>query len=132
MERVVLERLESGDQGTFGRIHTRGLTLFTVERPWLENRSNVSCIPTGIYRCVWTYSPRFNRKMYLVDGVPNRSGVRFHSANLASQLNGCVALGEKMGWLNRTKAVLLSAPAVRSFESHMAGQPFELEVVCGE
>jgi hypothetical protein len=44
-------------------------------------------------------------------------------------LNGCIAIGEKLGWMSGQKALLLSAPAVRRFETHMNKQPFELEIV---
>jgi hypothetical protein len=44
------------------------------------------------------------------------------------QLNGCIALGEKLGWLEGQKAVLLSAPAVRRLESFFGGRPFQLEI----
>jgi hypothetical protein len=139
---AVIERLETGDQGTFGRIWTRGLSLFTGEQPWRDNASNVSCVPPApvaepeTYRVVWTFSPRFRRFMYLLLGTAPRSGIRKHPANLMgdralgfrSHLNGCIALGERLGWLGGQKAILLSGPAVRRFESHMGHAPFLLEV----
>jgi len=75
--------------------------------------------------------------MYLVDGVRSRAGIRFHAANLMgaapyrSQLNGCIALGERLGHVDGQKALLLSAPAIRRFEQHFAGQPFTLEIQDG-
>ena len=47
---------------------------------------------------------------------------------LRSQLNGCIALGERLGWMDGQKALLLSAPAVRRFEGHMGTAPFLLEI----
>lgn len=135
--KVVLERLESSDQGTFGRITFGGTTLYTGELPERENASNASCIPAGNYKCVWTYSNAFKRQMYLVDSVPSRAGIRIHSANfmgdrscgLKCQLYGCIALGERLGVMDGQKAVLLSACAVRKLEAAMGRQPFELEIV---
>jgi hypothetical protein len=66
--------------------------------------------------------------MYLVEEVKDRSGIRIHPANLTSQLNGCIALGEKLGTLNGKKAVLLSQPAVRKLETFMKGKSFILEL----
>lgn len=140
MRRLTLNRLESSDQGTFGTIIVPDNEwvhyFYTGELPWRDNTSNVSCIPTGVYKCAWTYSPRFRRHMYLVDGVKARAGIRKHSANFMGddskgfrrQLNGCIALGEKLGWIEGQKALLLSAPAVRRFEALLGGQPFELEI----
>jgi hypothetical protein len=28
--------------------------LYTLEEPWKENQRNISCIPTGVYRCTPT------------------------------------------------------------------------------
>ena len=134
---ITLVRHESTDQGTFGVIKINELILFTGELPNRENKANISCIPTGKYRCVWTFSPRFKRFMYLVESVPQRAGVRKHAANLMgdaslgykAQLNGCIALGEKLGWIEGQKALLLSAPAMRRFETYMERKPFELEIV---
>ena len=135
--KAVLERLESSDQGTFGRITFGSTTLFTGELPEKGNASNASCIPAGTYKCVWTYSPAFKRRMYLVDRVPSRAGIRIHSANfmgdkscgLKCQLHGCIALGEKLGKMDGQKAVLLSVPAIRKLETFMNRQSFELEIV---
>lgn len=133
---ATITRFDSGDQGTFGRLEMAGLSLFTGELPWRENKSNVSCIPTGIYRCAWTYSPRFRRLMYVLLDTDPRAGIRKHSANLMgdaglgyrAQLNGCIALGERLGWLDGQKALLLSTPAMRRFEKFMGGKPFTLEI----
>lgn len=133
----MLERHESGDQGTFGRMWARGLSLFSGELAWRNNLPNISCIPQpGLHRVVWTWSPRFKRFMYLLLGTDPRGGIRAHAANFMGddtlgfrrQLNGCIALGEKLGWMDRQKALLLSAPAVRRFESHMGHRAFVLEI----
>ena len=136
---VALTRLETSEQGTFGVLRTQGFRAYSGELPWRENLPNISCIPVGLYRCVWTFSPRFKRHMYLVDGVEERTGVRIHSANLMgattkgfrAQLNGCIALGEKLGTIGRQKALLISAPAMRIFETKMNKQTFLLEVTNG-
>jgi len=77
--------------------------------------------------------------MYLVEAVDKRTGIRKHSANLMgdikkgfkAQLNGCISLGERLGWIDGQKAVLLSAPAMRRFENLMGGKPFVLEITNG-
>jgi len=134
---VTLQRHDQSDHGTFGKMIAPGLTLFSGELPWRENQSNISCIPAGKYNVAWTYSPRFRRFMYLLLGTEPRTGIRKHLANfmgdaalgLHSQLNGCIALGEKLGWMDGQKALLVSAPAVRRFEEHMGHKPFTLEIL---
>jgi hypothetical protein len=136
VNRIILERRESGDQGTFGVLHAGQFRAYSGELPWRDNRSNVSCIPPQLYAVQWTWSPRFGRFMYLLLGTEPRAGIREHPANLMGddsmgyrrQLNGCIALGERLGWLEGQKALLLSAPAVRRFEEYMGHRPFTLEV----
>lgn len=45
-----------------------------------------------------------------------------------SQLNGCLAVGERIGWIDGQKAILLSAPAIRRLEAYFVGKPFTLEI----
>src|SRR5690554_2742602 len=66
----------------------------SLELPWDNNKSNVSCIPLGEYVCKWTYSNAFKREMYLIMDTGPRLGVRLHSANRLAELRGCIALGE--------------------------------------
>lgn len=137
MQRAILRRLETGDQGTFGQLRLNDLTLFTGELPARENKNNVSCIPAGTYRCIFNMSRAFRRLMYLVDGVPGRSGVRIHSANYMGdealgfrcQLKGCIAPGMKLGWMAGQKAVLSSAAAVAVLEAEANREPFDLEII---
>lgn len=137
MKTVRLERLESGDQGTFGRIYFGKYIFFTGELPWRENKSDISCIPPGTYECEMTMSQHFRRKLYLVLNVENRFAIRIHSANLMGdkskgflcQLNGCIAVGEKSGRIDGQKAMLVSAPAVRKLEEYLEKKPFTLEIL---
>lgn len=140
MNSALLTRWDHGDQGTFGRLITpAGLSLYTGELPWRDNRSNASCIPQAVYNVEWTFSPAFRRWMYLILDTDPRAGIRAHSANFMGddtmgykkQLNGCIALGEKLGWMDGQKALLLSISAVRRFEEHMERLPFKLEIVNG-
>ena len=79
-----------------GMLGTDLLPLFTsisLERGWLDNKPNESCVPKGLYHTVSEYSNRFNKKLWEIYGVDGRSECKFHSANFWHQLNGCIALG---------------------------------------
>lgn len=137
MERVQLIRHDASDQGTFGQISYKGFVRFTGELPDRDNQSNISCIPKGTYKVKWTKSPRLKRYTYEVVDVPNRGGIRFHSSNLMGdaskgykvQLQGCISLGEKLGYIDKQKAILLSRQAIRHFELIMNKESFILEIV---
>lgn len=128
MKKVLLKRRPSIPMGTFGVLSVDNLVLFTVELPWKDNANNVSCIPTGKYRCSWTKSPRLKKFTYEITSVPKRAGIRIHSANFASQVLGCIALGEKNGVMDKKRGVFSSVSAVRRFEKLLDGQDFILEV----
>lgn len=63
-----------------------------------------------------------------------RSGVEIHAANWVgdfskgylSQLFGCIALGEDVGYLQNQKALLKSREALITFEAEMGKLPFNL------
>lgn len=136
MIRVVLLRRETSPQGTFGVLLTGRFLCYTGELPYHDNKPNVSCVEAGDYLTVCTYSPKFGRFLYLLGNVPNRSGIRIHPANLMgdrslgfrTQLNGCIALGEKLGTLDGQKALFVSGPAVRRLEESLGRRPFLLEI----
>ena len=114
---MILSRFESTEQGTFGRLGK----WFTVERTEM-------LLAAGTYKVAWMWSPRLRRRTYRLLGTAPRTGILIHQANLASQLLGCIALGEKIGWMDGIKCVLVSRPAIRKFEESVARKPFELEV----
>lgn len=128
MKRAILQRAESSIEGTFGKITAKGLELYTLELPWRDDASNISCIPKGLYICRYTLSPRLRKFTYEVFGDKKRSGIRIHSANMVCQLLGCMAPGQKIGTMDGVKAVFLSRPAVTQLEQYFERKPFELEI----
>ncbi|WP_172918272.1 DUF5675 family protein [Capnocytophaga canis] len=99
MKRIILTRKVQNLNHTLSTLHVedeQGNILFScvaLERGWQNNKRNVSCVPAGVYRCVFEFSPKFNRKLWELKGVPNRSECKFHPANYWHQLEGCIALG---------------------------------------
>lgn len=134
---IRLVHFDESTHGTFGRWIMPDFSLFSGELMWQDNRPNVSRIPCGRYKGIWTFSPRFQRGMYLIVPVDGRSGIRIHLGNffgvkalgLKCQFNGCIGLGERLGYLGGQKSLLCSAPAIRRFERYMDGKPFDLEII---
>ena len=78
--------------GTNGKLECKGkLICLTIELPWKNNETKVSCIPEGKYFIKKKYSKKFQWHLEVLD-VKNRSFILFHPANNALQeLNGCIA-----------------------------------------
>lgn len=136
MKTATLTRLETGPEGTFGELEYDGKKLASGELSWRNNATDISCIPIGEYKCVWTPSARFKRNTYRLENVAGRDAILIHSANWMGdkdkgkicQLNGCIALGSKVGVLNGQKALVSSGSAVLQLEKDMGGEPFLLTI----
>lgn len=113
--------LPSPAAGTFGEsILPSGRKLYSVERPWLGNQNNVSCIPEGVYRLGWRRSEVVERSTngeflegWEVQGVPGRSLIMLHPGNWPHNFEGCIGHGTRYGMLSDKLAVLNSLAAFR-------------------
>jgi len=133
MKEVLLRRFCNSPMGVFGRLIVDSFQCYTIERPWVNNESNVSCIPAGRYRLTLgthrrgTADPTDDYPAYEVTGVVGRSLIKIHRANTMDDLQGCIAPGEQLGWIppdpSRGRpgrwAVLDSASAYRKFMQAM-------------
>lgn len=101
--RATLTRISTGPDGTFGEwLSDSGFTCKTVEKPWAENQTDISCIqpapeqPAMTYVAQWLWSPKHKCNVYHLQD-PTRVAVEIHSANLQLQLQGCIAPGASFG-----------------------------------
>ena len=99
--------------GTNGKLECEGkLICNTIELPWKNNETRVSCIPEGKYFIKKRYSQKFQWHLE-IENVQNRSLILFHSANNALQeLNGCIApvtklSGPGLGLMSRKAFITL-------------------------
>ena len=99
--------------GTNGKLECEGkLICNTIELPWKNNETRVSCIPEGNYFIKKRYSQKFQWHLE-IENVQNRSLILFHPANNALQeLNGCIApvtklSGPGLGLMSRKAFITL-------------------------
>ena len=89
MKKLTLKTF-STDDVTIGKLYDGSrLICYTVERPWLDNVANESCIPEGEYIVKMTNSPRFG-PTYEVKNVPGRTHILFHKGNTVKDSLGCI------------------------------------------
>lgn len=127
MTTFLLERFSNHPQmGVFGTLITPTTILNTVEQPWNDNQPFKSCVPDGIYTLKEFNSQKHGKTFALVGGTValterevrendhlKRYACLFHSANTASQLEGCIAPGMSLGALSSAWAVMSSATAMK-------------------
>lgn len=117
-------RIERSADGVFGVLTLNNQAVcLTLERPWLDNRQNVSCIPPDIYQCKRVDSPKF-KETFEVLNVPGRSDILFHIGNTIDDSLGCILPGSKFGELKGKRGVLESGAAFFEFMTALAGVDF--------
>ena len=92
----------------------------SLERGWVNNQNNISCIPEGVYDLVLEWSPRFKTDLWEIKGVQNRSECKFHAANYWWQLNGCIALGKYEAELDSDPVMDIAASKITMERFHAA------------
>jgi len=117
------------EQGTFGRLHILGHTFYTVEKPWADNAPFKSCVPEGDYALVPFVSGRFGNTFALhnpelnvyshkdyIRNNDDRWACLIHSANLMTEVLGCIAPGMSLGAIGNEWAVKNSGTAMRGIK----------------
>lgn len=143
MLNLLLVRDDPAEDGTPGELTGLDFDFPSLEKNWINNEPNLSCVPAGKYKLEWDFSQKFydifpdiepRGMCYHIMEVPNRTGILLHNANRAEQLEGCIALGLNSGVMpdshgKPVKAVLRSKNAIRAFHKSMHGEPALLEIV---
>ena len=94
---VKLNRILMTERGTIGAFSISGrFVCFCIERPWLDNERNVSCIPEGMYALDWRNSPKFGKRLHVLD-VPDRSHILIHVGNAQDESLGCLMPATTVG-----------------------------------
>lgn len=106
MEIEIHRRLDNGVE-TLGSLNviSNDATIFkcdTLELPYKDNQSKISCIPKGVYFCQKVGATKNIPYEHIsVMEVPNRSGICIHTGNLYTQILGCVLVGCGYGDINK-------------------------------
>lgn len=132
---VTITREPSDNKQTLGYLEAKNrdsrFYCRTLELPWRDNQKNISCIPPGVYKVVYTFSPKFIKYTYEIKSVPNRSGIRIHSGNFFFDIAGCILLGNGIKDINNDgeKDVINSKITVNAFEKFMNYTDFDLHIL---
>lgn len=105
--KIIIDRIVKNDTYTIGEAYLNGTFYsYTMEDKDRGLRQDMTlkeimaikikgktAIPTGTYNVAYTYSPKFKRKLPLVENVKGYSGIRIHPLNTAEQSEGCIGFG---------------------------------------
>jgi len=124
-----LLRFDTGDHGTLGRLGKWRI----LERPWRDNRPFISCVPARLYVCKRVFFEKGGYETFELQDVPDRSEIKFHSAAIFTDLEGCLGVGRGFApflinghpWVGIT----YGHEAIRGFLAEMDGiDTFELDI----
>lgn len=127
MKRIKIKRVSKSydcEMGVFIDVENGIPFLASIERPDKDNKKYISCIPKGVYLCEKYTSEKY-KDVYEVKDVPNRSKILIHAANIAEELEGCIAPGCYFGQLQEKAAVLKSKNALEILKEK-CGEKFTL------
>lgn len=90
MNIYIIERTYLKDRTNGVLLTPAGLKLTTLERPYLDNQRNISCIPEGTYEVRRDRTGRFT--WFAVQNVPNRTAIEFHEGTKPEHSEGCILM----------------------------------------
>lgn len=123
------------DRCTLGKLHIDGTLFATIER---ARRGDHPCIPEGKYTLIPHKSPKHGDVYAFVgescyeyavpEGSEGRCLILLHSANLASELLGCVAPGLSPGFIGQEHAVLNSKAAMAAIRELLGSETHSITI----
>ena len=101
--------------------------IYTLENPWVNNQTSVSCIPKGSYKCA-PYSSAKYPDVYEVLNVPDRTYILFHWGNYERNTRGCILLGLGSAMMSGEPAIQSSRNGVEYFKELIGDNEFTLNI----
>ena len=123
MMKAYLIRLDEGIEQTLGHFTLydgleKVFECVTLELPYEENLTNISCVNKGVYEVTHRYSEKYKNHLILND-VPNRRYILIHYGNYNSDTEGCILVGSRFAQINKDS--LLDITSSRRTLSELLG-----------
>lgn len=98
--KLTIVRINYNDKTTIGRLYINNeFFCYTLEdkvRPKGVKVYGETAIPSGKYKVIVSYSPKFKKLLPEILNVPMFSGIRMHGGNSSINSSGCVILAKEL------------------------------------
>lgn len=133
MKRARIQRLEGTDFAVYGQLidaDDERFICYTLERPWLDNESKVSCVRAGGPVTAHRFRGKRPYDVFKLAEWFGRDDVELHIGNLPHDSEGCILLGRSFGDVNGQRGVTDSKGGFGDFMAWAAGEDtIELTIV---
>lgn len=128
MKTIILRRIAKNKDGVFGILIDGNVPFaVTVEPEDKNNKSNISCIPEGEYKCFFRRKETSNRNydIWELMNVPNRSNIQIHKGVTEDSSEGCIIVGESFEpYKKKSAGVMQSTKAYNELMARTAEKEF--------
>jgi len=105
MSHLILSRYNQNDKRTLGTLcDGEEIVGMTLELPWNDNHTDISCIPDGTYEVVPYSSEKWPEVFHILD-VSGREAILIHWGSFVRNTKGCILVGKSMGKLLKEDAI---------------------------
>lgn len=106
----------------------------SLEPGWNNNTVGKSCVPKDMYEVVLEWSEKYERLLWEIKGVPNRSEAKFHSLNYYFDSEGCPGLGFKFKDINHDGFldIIKSVDTMKLFHKALSGYKKATLIIKGD
>ena len=121
--------------GTLGRLYSDrddmigvdDFVCYILERPWINNQVNVSCIPDAVYEVKPDEEGKYTGHPE-IQAVPGRTEIIIHPANEVHEIIGCLAPGSSFAINAAGEPTVISSRAAYEKVLEKLGTTFDLTI----
>lgn len=101
----------------------------TLELPWKDNKTNVSCVPKSVYKVLHRTSEKY-KKHFILQDVRDRRYILIHQGNFNTDTRGCILIGSSFRQVNNDSLldITSSKRTLSQLLEATEGEVFELTI----
>ena len=101
----------------------------TLELPWKDNKTNVSCVPKSVYKVLHRTSEKY-KKHFILQDVRDRRYILIHQGNFNTDTRGCILVGSSFRQVNNDSLldITSSKRTLSQLLEATEGEVFELTI----